>query len=112
MDVANLRDFVDIEEGGVVRRTVFESERLWTQVLSLDANARYGPVSDPESDAVMTVVAGEAAFQVDRSRKRLKQWGSVLVPAGAQVLVTNASPEPLVLLLVAAPPPVPRPLSG
>lgn len=112
MEEADLREFVEFEDGGVVRRTVFESERLWTQVLSLDVNARYGPVSDPGSDAVMTVVAGEAAVQVDRGRKRLKQWGSVLVPAGAQVMVSNASADPLVVLMVAAPPPVSRPLSG
>lgn len=112
MELADLREFVEFEDRGVVRRTVFESERLWTQVLSLDVNARYGPISDPGSDAVMTVLAGEAAVQVDRSRKRLKQWGTVLIPAGAQVLVSNASPDPLVLLLIAAPPPVPRAVTG
>ncbi|HEX2031827.1 MAG TPA: hypothetical protein VHL78_10555 [Actinomycetota bacterium] len=112
MEAADLREFIEFEERAVVRRTVFESERLWTQVLSLDVNARYGPVSDPESDAVLTVVAGEAALQVDKGRKRLKQWGSALVPAGAQLVISNASSDPLVVLLVAAPPPVPRPLSG
>jgi mannose-6-phosphate isomerase-like protein (cupin superfamily) len=112
VESADLRDFVEFEEGQVVRRTVFESEHLWTQLLCLDRGRHYGPVSDPGSDAVMTVVAGEAAFQVDRGRKRLKQWGAILVPAGSQVTVTNASPEPLVVLVAAAPPPVPRPVSG
>ncbi len=112
MDSADLRDLVAFEEGQVVRRTVFESDRMLTQLLCLDRSRRYGPVSDPGSDAVMTVVAGEAVFQVDRRRKRLQQWGSVLVPAGAQVTVANASPEPLVVLVNVAPPPVARPLSG
>jgi hypothetical protein len=49
---------------------------------------------------------------VDRSRKRMKQWGSVVVPAESELVVTNASPEPLVILMVTAPPPVPRDLSG
>ncbi len=111
MDAADLRDFVEFDEA-IVRRTVFESGRLWTQVLCLGPSSRYGPVSDPESDAVMTVVAGEAAFQVDKSRKRIKQWGCALVPAGSQVTVSNASPEPLVVLMVAAPPPVPRAVTG
>jgi hypothetical protein len=42
---------------------------------------------------------------VDRKRKRLKQWGTVLVPAGAELVVTNASYDPAVVLLVTAPPP-------
>ena len=112
MDAADLRDFVEFSEGDVLRKTVFESERLWSQLVTLDSNQRYGPVSDPAADAMLTILAGEAVFLVDRSRKRMKQWGSVIVPAGAELLVTNASPEPLVILLVTAPPPVPRDVSG
>jgi glyoxylate utilization-related uncharacterized protein len=109
VDAADLRDFVDFEEGGVVRRTVFESERLWVQVLSLDRNASYGPVGDQRADAVLTIVAGEAVFIVDKRRRRMKQWGSVLVPRGSEVVVTNASTEPLVVLMTAAPPPAEGP---
>jgi len=105
VDAADLRDFVEFEEGRVVRRTVFESDRLWAQVLCVDRNRSYGPVADPGSDAVLTVAAGEAVFLVGKRRRRLKQWGSVLVPAGSDLVVTNASPEPLVVLMVAAPPP-------
>jgi quercetin dioxygenase-like cupin family protein len=112
VDSADLRDFVEFSEEGPVRRTVFESERLFTQVVCLDVKATYGPVSDLAADGVVTVVAGVGAFQVGRSRKRLGQWGSVLVPAGAEMHVANASPEPLVLLVVTAPPPVPRDVSG
>jgi mannose-6-phosphate isomerase-like protein (cupin superfamily) len=108
VDAADLRDFVDFEEGGVVRRTVFESERLWVQVLSLDRNASYGPVGDQRADAVLTIVAGEAVFIVDKRRRRMKQWGSVLVPRGSEVVVTNASTEPLVVLMTASPPPAER----
>jgi len=54
---------------------------------------------------VFVIIAGEAVFQVDGRRKRLDQWGTVLVPAGAAVTVTNASVEPLVLFLLTAPPP-------
>jgi glyoxylate utilization-related uncharacterized protein len=109
VDAVDLREFVDFEEGGVVRRTVFESERLWVQVLSLDRNASYGPVGDQRADAVLTIVAGEAVFIVDKRRRRMKQWGSVLVPRGSEVVVTNASTEPLVVLMTAAPPPAEGP---
>ncbi|MGH2724110.1 MAG: hypothetical protein ACRDI0_07560 [Actinomycetota bacterium] len=108
METADLRDFVDFEEGQVIRRSVFESERLWAQVLCIDRNRGYGPVGDPDSDAVITVMAGEAVVQVDRSRSRLKQWGTALVPARMELTVTNASAEPLVVLLTVAPPPTPR----
>jgi glyoxylate utilization-related uncharacterized protein len=111
VDTADLRDFIEIEEGGVVRRSVFESEHLWAQVVCLDRNRSYGPVSDPASDALVTVLAGEAVLQVDRRRKRLRQWGSAIVPAASELVATNASGEPLVLLIVTAPPPTPRPVS-
>jgi quercetin dioxygenase-like cupin family protein len=111
VDTADLRDLVEFSEGPV-RKTVFESERLFVQLVCVDVKGAYGPVRDPAADAVVTVVAGEAAFQVGRSRKRLGQWGSVLVRAGDELLVANASPDPLVLLLATAPPPVPRDVSG
>jgi mannose-6-phosphate isomerase-like protein (cupin superfamily) len=109
VDAADLRDFVEFEEGSVLRKTVFETGRLWTQVLCVDRNRSYGPVTDPGADAVLTIMAGEAVFLVDKRRRRLKQWGAVLVPAGSEVVVTNASPEPLVVLMVVAPPPAEAP---
>ncbi|MGH2693091.1 MAG: hypothetical protein ACRDHM_11435 [Actinomycetota bacterium] len=112
MDAADLQDFVEFEEGEVVRRTVFEAERLWTQVVCLGQNGSYGPVNDRVADAMLTIVAGEAVFLVDKKRKRMRQWGSVLVPAGAELVIRNASTEPLVILMVVAPPPSPRDESG
>ena len=112
MEAADLQDFVEFEEGEVIRKTVFETERMWTQTLCMGQNGTYGPVSDGGSDAILTIVAGEAVFLVDKKRKRLKQWGSVLVPARAELVVRNASTEPLVILMVAAPPPAPRSVSG
>ena len=112
MDAADLQDFVEFEEGEVVRRTIFESDRLWTQTVCLGQNGTYGPVSEREADAMLTIVAGEAVFLVDKKRKRLKQWGSVLVPAGAELVVRNASTDPLVILMVVAPPPPAEAPSG
>jgi mannose-6-phosphate isomerase-like protein (cupin superfamily) len=108
VEYRNLKRFVHFSPDEVNRETVFETENLWTEVLCLERNQAIGPVTDDESDAMFLIVAGEAAFQVDEQRKRLGQWGIVLVPAGAEVTVTNASVEPLVLLLVAAPPPAPQ----
>jgi glyoxylate utilization-related uncharacterized protein len=108
VDAAELRDLVEFEEGSVVRRTVFESDRMWVQLLCLDRNGSYGPLAD----ALLTIVAGEAVFLVDKSRRRLKQWGAVMVPRGSQLVIRNASPEPLVVLMAAAPPPAERPVTG
>jgi mannose-6-phosphate isomerase-like protein (cupin superfamily) len=112
VDTADLRDLVEFEEGQVLRHDVFESEHLWSQLICVDRNRSYGPVSDPRADAMLTILAGEAVFMVGRRRKRMKQWGSVLVPAGSDLVVTNASGEPLVVLMVTAPPPAPRERSG
>ena len=112
MDTADLREFIEFEEGQVVRKTVVETERLWAQTVCLDRNGSYGPVSDRDADALLTILAGEAVFQIDKKRKRLRQWGAIVVPAASELVVTNASPEPLVILMVVAPPPPPLAVSG
>ncbi len=61
---------------------------------------------------MLVILAGEAVFLVDRRRRRMRQWGSVLVPAGSDLVVRNASPDPLVVLMVTAPPPTPHAVSG
>ena len=111
MERRNLTRMVHFSPDGVRRETVFETGHLWSQILCFERNQSLGPVTDPEADAMFTIVAGEAVFMVDGDRRRLKQWGSVLVPAGAEVTVSNASVDPLVLLVVAAPPPAPTALS-
>jgi mannose-6-phosphate isomerase-like protein (cupin superfamily) len=103
----DLRKFVEFDEDSVRRETVYETEHLWAQVLCFDRNQAYGPVSDPASDAVLTIVAGEAVVLVGAGRKRIRQWETALVPAGKELSLVNASADPLVVLLVAAPPPPP-----
>jgi mannose-6-phosphate isomerase-like protein (cupin superfamily) len=105
VNAQDLRDFVFFQDEQVTRRTVFETERLWSEVVCLNLNQALGPIADPHSDAIFTIVSGEAVVQVDRRRRRLKQWRSVLVAAGSEITVTNASPEPLVVMVVVAPPP-------
>ena len=105
MEQANLKQFVHFSADGVRRETVFETHRVWSQVLCFERNQQVGPITDPNSDGIFLVVAGEAVFMVDGKRKRLEQWGTVLVPAGAEVTVTNASVDPLVVFLMTAPPP-------
>jgi mannose-6-phosphate isomerase-like protein (cupin superfamily) len=107
VNAQDLRDFVFFQDEQVTRRTVFETERMWSEVVCLNLNQALGPIADPNSDAIFTIVSGEAVVQVDRRRRRLKQWRSVLVPAGSEITVTNASPEPLVVMAVVAPPPAP-----
>jgi mannose-6-phosphate isomerase-like protein (cupin superfamily) len=108
----DLRDSVRFDPEVVTHETLFETDRLWSEVACLDRNQTLGPVLDEDSDAIFTIVAGEAVFVVGRDRQRLKQWRAVLVPAGVEVTVTNASTEPLVLMVVAAPPPAAREASG
>ncbi len=111
MKSENLRDFVHFSPEVVNRSTVFESGHLWSEVVCFDRNQGIGPVKDLDSDAVFTILAGEAVVQVNGRRSRLDQWGTVLVPAGAEVTLKNASVDPLVVFVVAAPPPVPRPIN-
>jgi len=108
MDVVDLRDLVGFDPKEPARTDVLESERLWSELVCLDRNQQLGPLSDPTSDAVFLVVAGEVVMQVGGRRKRLKQWSVALAPEGSEVSLTNASVDPAVVLVVAAPPPTPR----
>ncbi|MFB3737827.1 MAG: hypothetical protein ACE14W_02535 [Candidatus Velamenicoccus archaeovorus] len=108
MDARDLRDLVRFSEDGPNHETLYESDHLWSEVVCLQGAQGIGPLADRDSDAICAVVAGTVAVQVDRGRKRLPQWGTVLVPAGSTLTVRNASPEPAVILLVAAPPPTER----
>lgn len=112
MDTKDLRDLVSFSEDGPHHGTVFESERLWSEVVCLERAQELGPISDRDSDGLCVLLAGQVAVQVGRGRKRLDQWGTVLVPAGSELTIRNASIEPAVILLVAAPPPTPRSLTG
>lgn len=105
MEKRDIRDLVHFGDDGGRRRTLFETLRLWSEVVCLQGNQRLGPMADPGSDAIVAVLAGEVAAQVGRDRKRMKQWESVLVPATLELSLANASEEPSVVLIVAAPPP-------
>jgi len=107
----DLRDLVRFSEEGPLHGTVFESAHLWSEVVCLERTQELGPIADPDSDALCVLLSGEVAIQVGRGRERIRQWGSVLVPAGSELTIRNASVEPAVVLLVAAPPPTPRALS-
>ena len=58
MESRNLKRFVHFSPDGARRETVFETGRLWTQVLCFECNQSIGPVTDPDSDALFTIVAG------------------------------------------------------
>lgn len=108
MEAKDLRDLVRFEEEGPSHQTLFETERLWSEVLGLDRNQQLGPISDHDSDALILVVTGKVVVQVNRARKRREQWETTLVPAGSELTITNAAGEPAVILIVAAPPPPAR----
>jgi glyoxylate utilization-related uncharacterized protein len=107
MKPRDIRDLVHFSDGEARHETLFESEHLWSEVICVQGSQGLGPMSDRASDAILAVLSGEIATQVDEDRSRMKQWESVLVPAGAQLTIRNASADPAVLLLVAAPPPAP-----
>ncbi len=107
MKTRDIRDLVHFSDDEALHHPLFETERLWSEVLCLQGAQGVGPMTDPGSDAVVAVLSGAVAAQVDQGRARMKQWESVLVPAGAELTLRNASEEPSVVLLVLSPPPAP-----
>ena len=109
MESKDVRDLVRFDEDGPRHEELWVSDELWSEIVCFQGAQGIGPISDRDSDAICTVLAGEVAVQVDRGRARLAQWGSALVPKGSDLTIRNASSEPSVVLIVAAPPPKPRP---
>jgi glyoxylate utilization-related uncharacterized protein len=105
MKARDIRDMVHFSDEGPVHRTLFDTDHLWSEILCLDGSQGVGPIGDATSDALVAVLAGEIAAQIDKGRTRMGQWDSILVPAGAQLTMRNASEEPAVVLVVVAPPP-------
>ncbi len=105
METLDIRDLVHFSEDEPRRRTLIEGERLWSEVVCLQGTQGLGPLRDDDGDGILVVLAGRIAAQVGRGRARMAQWETVLVPAGLELTVRNASEEPAVVLLVVAPPP-------
>ena len=105
MKTLDIRDLVHLSDDEPRRRTLIEGERLWSEIVCLQAAQGVGPIRDDESDGILVVLAGEVATQVGKGRARMKQWEAVDVPAGMELTIRNASEEPAVVLVVVAPPP-------
>ena len=105
MKTRDIRDLIWFADEAARHETLFESDRIWSQILCLQGSQGLGPMVDPGSDAVVAVLAGEVAAQIGKGRARMGQWESVLVPHGEELTIRNASEEPSVVLLVVAPPP-------
>lgn len=106
MKTRNLTELVRFDEEAHVE-LLTETQHLFSQVVCLHGSQSFGPVSDPSSDALVTVLTGEVAAQVGKGRARMKQWEAVVAEAGEELTLSNASEEPCVVLLVLAPPPRP-----
>ena len=105
MKSRDIRDLVHFSDDDARRDTLFESEHLWSEVICLQGAQGVGPMADRAADGIVSVLAGEVAAQVGKGRLRMRQWECVLVPAGEELTLRNASPEPAVVLLVLSPPP-------
>jgi glyoxylate utilization-related uncharacterized protein len=105
MKTLDIRDLVHFNEDEPRRRTLVDGERLWSEVVCLQGSQGVGPLRDEGSDGMLVVLSGRVAVQVGKSRARMSQWETVVVPAGEELTLRNASEEPSVVLLVVAPPP-------
>ena len=106
MQTRNLTDLIHFTDDAPRTEVLAETERLWSQVVCLQG-AQDGPVRDDGADGLLVVLAGEVATQVGKGRARMRQWETVTVPAGEELTIRNASPDPGVVLLVLFPPPKP-----
>jgi len=105
MKTRNVTDLIYFDDETARTEVLYETEQLFSQVICLQEAQGIGPVSDATSDGLLVVLSGEVSTQIGRNRARMKQWASATVPAGDELTLRNASPEPSVVLLVLPPPP-------
>jgi len=105
MKPRNVTDLVYFDDDGPRTELLHETDQLFSQVICLQEAQGVGPMTDPAADGLVIVLAGEVAAQVGKGRARMRQWASITVPAGEELTIRNASPDPSVVLLVLAPPP-------
>jgi glyoxylate utilization-related uncharacterized protein len=105
MKTRRVTDLVHFDDDQARTDVLYETERLFTQVVCVQGSQAIGPMSDQVAEGLVVVLAGEVAAQVGKERARMKQWESVLVPPGEALTLRNASAEPSVVLLVLTPPP-------
>jgi glyoxylate utilization-related uncharacterized protein len=98
-------DLVHFDDDDARTEVLYETERLFTQVVCVQGAQGIGPMSDANAEGLVVVLAGEVSAQIGKGRARMRQWESSLVPPGEELTLRNASPEPSVVLLVLAPPP-------
>ncbi len=105
MRTRKVTDLVHFDDDAARTDVLHETEHLFAQIICLQGTQGLGPLSDAAADGLVVVLAGEIAAQIDKARARMRQWDSLVVPAGEPLTVRNASAEPSVVLLVLAPPP-------
>lgn len=105
MKTRRVTDLVQFNDEAARTEVLFETERVFSQVVCLQGSQGLGPVSDDQAEGLVVVLAGEVAAQIGKGRARMQQWESALVPPGDELTLRNASAEPSVVLLVLAPPP-------
>lgn len=105
MKTRRVTDLVQFNDEAARTEVLFETERVFSQVVCLQGSQGLGPVSDDQAEGLVVVLAGEVAAQIGKGRARMQQWESALVPPGDELMLRNASAEPSVVLLVLAPPP-------
>ena len=105
MKTRTVTDLVYFDDEAARTEPLFETDRLFSQVICLQEAQTVGPMTDAHADGLLVVLAGEVATQVGKGRARMQQWASVVVPAGEELTLRNASSDPSVVLLVLAPPP-------
>ena len=93
MKPSDIRDLVWFSDDEARHETLFETEHLWSEIVCLQGAQGLGPLTDPASDAIVTVLAGEVAVQVG---KAAPGWasGSRARRGGTELTIRNASDEP------------------
>lgn len=105
MDTRSLTDLLRFADDAAQAGVLAETTNLWSQVICVQGAQGVGPMSDASAEGLLIVLAGEVSVQVGRTRARMPQWETTTIPAGEDLTIRNASPEPGVVLLVLSPPP-------
>ena len=102
--VKDLKQVAHFSEDAANINSMFKSDQLQMDVLSLNTHQYISPVVEPISDIIYFVLRGEGVFEVGDEVPVLTRNTSVLVEMGVSSGIINESDEQLTVLKMAAPP--------
>jgi mannose-6-phosphate isomerase-like protein (cupin superfamily) len=100
-----IRDHAKLQPDKLAKIALATTARVQLDLYCVDAGQSQKPHTHGDQDKIYVVLEGRGRFSVGTEEERLGAGEAVVAPAGVEHGLVNDGPEPLLVLVVVAPPP-------